>query len=112
MTKARAATIRYQICKPETLHTQKRQTRRKAGAQSQGPFGAARLPAAGTGTKRTVPMQASVSVNGHRSPCRPACQGRVEGSAGMFQRLREKRQDEGGFTLIELLVVILIIAIL
>jgi len=30
----------------------------------------------------------------------------------MFQRLREKRQDEGGFTLIELLVVILIIAIL
>jgi type IV pilus assembly protein PilA len=30
----------------------------------------------------------------------------------MFQRLHEKRQDEGGFTLIELLVVILIIAIL
>ena len=30
----------------------------------------------------------------------------------MFQRLREKRQDEGGFTLIELLVVVLIIAIL
>ena len=30
----------------------------------------------------------------------------------MFQRLHEKRRDEGGFTLIELLVVILIIAIL
>jgi type IV pilus assembly protein PilA len=38
--------------------------------------------------------------------------GTLEGSAGMFQRLREKRQDEGGFTLIELLVVVLIIAIL
>jgi type IV pilus assembly protein PilA len=38
--------------------------------------------------------------------------GTLEGSAGMFQRLHEKRQDEGGFTLIELLVVVLIIAIL
>jgi prepilin-type N-terminal cleavage/methylation domain-containing protein len=38
--------------------------------------------------------------------------GTLEGSAGMFQRLHEKRQGEGGFTLIELLVVVLIIAIL
>jgi type IV pilus assembly protein PilA len=30
----------------------------------------------------------------------------------MFQRLRDKRENEGGFTLIELLVVIIIIAIL
>ena len=68
MTKAPGVIIRYHFCKPETLQRRKGKPVVRRGRKAKGPLRAAGLPAAGTGTKRTVPMQASVSVNGHRSP--------------------------------------------